>query len=259
MATLTRSAARRAAASAAACLPGLLASASCGDLAVKGVFSFITKCPEEWGCVYACCASSCKKANSLSMYLSRSLVMKSTCLSSSSDCVSPHFQSLRAFDRRNPRQSEIILLYFFVPSCAAIIVSPPTCAAWIAPWRSPGYNGPWSCGTVPYPLPPSCSPTAGEQRFGPPVPAPPLAASGLAVDAAVSLPRSGPDGGPVHPVAQLDEKIAAQPLARLPLLAAVPFAICCFLGRAANTMLTKGYNNKTIDRKAPILAKLFTR
>ena len=28
---------------------------------------------------------------------------------------------------------------------------------------------------------------------------------------------------------------------------------------AANTMLIKGYNNKTIDRKERILAKLFTR
>lgn len=55
------------------------------------------------------------------------------------------------------------------------------------------------------------------------------------------------------------KKIAAQPLARLPLLAAALLAICCFSGRAANTLLTKGYNNKTIDRKAPILAKLFTR
>lgn len=52
---------------------------------------------------------------------------------------------------------------------------------------------------------------------------------------------------------------AAQPLARQPLLAAAHFAICGFSGRAANTLLTKGYNNKTIDRKAPILAKLFTR
>ncbi|AVD71573.1 hypothetical protein [Desulfobulbus oralis] len=52
---------------------------------------------------------------------------------------------------------------------------------------------------------------------------------------------------------------AAQPLARQPLLAAAHFAICGFSGMAANTMLIKGYNNKTMDRKERILAKLFTR
>lgn len=52
---------------------------------------------------------------------------------------------------------------------------------------------------------------------------------------------------------------AAQPFARPPLLAAAHFAICGFSGMAANTMLIKGYNNKTMDRKERILAKLFTR
>ncbi len=56
-----------------------------------------------------------------------------------------------------------------------------------------------------------------------------------------------------------DRRPAAHPLCRLPLLAAGHFAICGFSGMAANTMLIKGYNNKTMDRKERILAKLFTR
>lgn len=56
-----------------------------------------------------------------------------------------------------------------------------------------------------------------------------------------------------------DRRPAAHPLCRLPFLVVAHFAICGFSGMAANTMLIKGYNNKTIDRKERILAKLFTR
>lgn len=230
MATLTRSAARRAAASAAACLPGLLASASCGDLAVKGVFSFITKCPGEWECVYACCASSCKKANSLSMYPSRSSVMNSTCLSSSADCVSPHFQSLRIF------------------SCIAF-----------APWRSPGYNEALVVRHCPVSIATILLPNSRRAALWT-CPRSTSGSIGLAVDAAVSLPRPGPDGGPVHPVAQVDEKDRRRPAVCPPATPGRgPLCHLLLFGMAANTLLTKGYNNKTMDRKERILAKLFTR
>ena len=38
-----------------------------------------------------------------------------------------------------------------------------------------------------------------------------------------------------------------------------PLCHLLLFGMAANTLLTKGYNNKTMDRKERILAKLFTR